>query len=109
MPSPSTGLPVLNQSIIDGCRSANRIVVDYVEFNGGRHEKAWAPPNTLRRILARVLHAETARMARCSSARPKTARTKNSGLAESSATRRILVLTAERLLDHSVSRSHRIA
>ena len=32
-----------------------------VEFRRGQHEKAWAPPNTLGRILARVLHAETAR------------------------------------------------
>ena len=32
-----------------------------------------------RRILARVLQAETARMARCPSAPPKTAKTKNSG------------------------------
>jgi hypothetical protein len=42
-----------------------------VEFRGGQHEKAWTPPNTLSRILARVLQAETARMARCPSAGPK--------------------------------------
>jgi hypothetical protein len=68
-----------------------------VEFSRGQHGNAWAPPNTLGRILARVLHAETARMARCPLlarilhaetttrtaccpfARPKTAKTKNSG------------------------------
>ena len=65
-----------------------------VEFSRGQHGKAWAPPNTLGRILARVLHTEAARMARCSllarllhaettrtarraSARRKTAKTKN--------------------------------
>jgi hypothetical protein len=48
-------------------------------FRRSQHEKAWAPQNTLSRILARVLQAETARMARCPSARPKTAKTKNSG------------------------------
>jgi hypothetical protein len=47
-----------------------------VEFRRGQHEKAWAPQNTLGRILARVLQAETARMARCPSAPPKTAKTK---------------------------------
>src|SRR6266480_5787530 len=50
-----------------------------VEFRRGQHEKTWAPPNTLGGILARVLHAETARMARCPSARPKPAKTKTSG------------------------------
>ena len=64
-----------------------------VELRRGQDEKAWALPNTLGRILARVLHAETARMARCPLlarilhaettrtacspfARPKTAKTK---------------------------------
>ncbi len=47
-----------------------------VELGRGQRGKAWAPPNTLGRILARVLHAETGRMARCSSAPPKTAKTK---------------------------------
>src|SRR5204863_9774521 len=36
-----------------------------VELRKGRHEKTWASPNTLGRVLARVLHSETARMARC--------------------------------------------
>jgi hypothetical protein len=47
-----------------------------VEFSRGQHGNAWTPQNTLGRILARVLQAETARMARCPSARPKTAKTK---------------------------------
>lgn len=36
-----------------------------VEFRRGRHEKAWASPNTLARILACVLRSKAARMARC--------------------------------------------
>ena len=36
-----------------------------VEFLRGQHGKAWASPDTLGRILARVLHSEAARMARC--------------------------------------------
>ena len=35
-----------------------------VEFCRGQHEKTWASPNTLARVLARVLHAEAARVAR---------------------------------------------
>ncbi len=63
-----------------------------VEFDRGQHGKAWAPPNTLGRILARVLHAETVRMARCpllarilhaettrTACCPKAVKTKNSG------------------------------
>ncbi len=66
-----------------------------VESRKGQHGKTWASPNTLARILARVLHTEAARMARCPllarvlhaettrtahcrSARPKTAKIKNS-------------------------------
>ena len=68
-----------------------------VEFYRDQHEKAWASPNTLGRILARVLHTKAARMARCpllacllhaqktrtarsSSARRKTAKRKNSSV-----------------------------
>jgi hypothetical protein len=64
-----------------------------VELRKGQHEKAWASPNTLARVLARVLHTEAARMARspllacvlheektrtarCPSAHRKTAKTK---------------------------------
>jgi len=64
-------------------------------FRRDQHEKAWASPNTFARVLACILHAEAARMARCPllarvlhskktrtarcpSARRKTAKTKNS-------------------------------
>jgi hypothetical protein len=67
-----------------------------VEFLRGQHGKARSSPNTLGRILARVLHPEAARMARCSllacllhakttrtarcpSTRRKTAKTKANG------------------------------
>jgi len=67
-----------------------------VEFRRGQHGKAWTPPNTLGRILARILHAqatrmarrpllarllhaETTRTARCPSPRANKAKTKNSG------------------------------